>query len=105
MSYFGCALHESLSGASMALEVVNDLNKNLKTLNGNNKFLTPELRRMLCKALIESHFDYVCQLGTQISPKNKYKNKKEIKIFQNKFIWFCLTLDKKQHISLVELNR
>ena len=25
-----------------------------------NRFLTPELRRLLCNALIEPHFDYAC---------------------------------------------
>ena len=25
-----------------------------------NKFLAPEISRILCDALIQSHFDYVC---------------------------------------------
>ena len=58
-----------------------------------------ELRRMLCNAVIQSHFDYTC---TAWCPILSEKTTKKIKVMQNKCIRFCLRLDKMQHISLVD---
>ena len=62
------------SGEPMALKVVNKINEKLKFLYRKNKFLTPELVRMLCNALIQPHFDYAC---TAWYPNLTEKNKKE----------------------------
>ena len=58
VTYLGCMLDEAISGESMALKVINKINSRLKFLNRKNKFLTPVLRRLLCNALIQPHFDY-----------------------------------------------
>ena len=58
--YLGCVLDESMSGEPMALKVVDKINGKLKFLFRKNIFSTPELRRMLCNVLIQSHFDYAC---------------------------------------------
>ena len=52
VTYLGCVLDESVSGERMALKVVNKINGKLKSLFRKNNFLTSELRRMLCNALI-----------------------------------------------------
>ena len=44
----------------MALKALNKINGKLKLLYRKNNFLTPKLRRMLCKAVIKPHFDYAC---------------------------------------------
>ena len=59
-------------------------------------YLTKELYRMLCNALIQSHFDYACPAWY---PNLNEKTKKKIQIMQNKCIGFCLKLDKMHHIS------
>ena len=51
-------LVESMSGEPMTLKVANKMNGKLKFLSRKNKFLRPELRRMLCNALIQPHFEY-----------------------------------------------
>ena len=58
--------------------------------------MTPGLRRMLCNALIQPHFDYAC--STWYSNLNA-KLKKTLQITQNKCIRFYLELDKMHHIS------
>ena len=58
VTYLGCILDETMSGESMALKVINKINSRLKFLHRKNKFLTPTLRRLLCNALIQPHFDY-----------------------------------------------
>ena len=83
----------------MALKVVNKINEKLKFLYRKNKFLTPELRKMLCNALIQLHFHYACKVWYQNLTE---KTKKEMKIMQN--IQFCLRLDKMHHISLTDFR-
>ena len=85
----------------MALKVINKINSRLKFLNRKNKFLTPVLRRLLCNALIQPHFDYASSAWYPIFTQ-KMKNK--IQIMQNKCIWYCLQLDKMTHISKNEFE-
>ena len=49
-----------MSRQAVALNVVNIINSKLKFLYRKNSFLTPGLRRLLCNALIQPHFDYAC---------------------------------------------
>ena len=60
VTYLGCVLEETMSGEPTALKVINKTNGKLKFLYWKNRFLGPELRRMLCNALIQPHFDYKC---------------------------------------------
>ena len=85
----------------MALKVVNKINRKLKFLYRKNKFLTPELSRMLCNTLIQPHFDYAC---TAWYPNLTEKTKKKIQVMQNKCRRFCLRLRNMQHISLTEFR-
>ena len=50
--YLDCILDESLSGESMALNVVSKINRSLNFIYQKNKFLSPQLRQLLCNALI-----------------------------------------------------
>ena len=60
VKYLGCLLDEAMFGEAMALNIVNNINNKLKFLYRKNCFLTPALRRLLCDALIQPHFDYAC---------------------------------------------
>ena len=99
VSYLGCILDESLSGESMALNVINKINSKLKFLYRKNKFLTPDLKRMLCNALIQPHFDYACSAWY---PQLTMNLKKKIQVAQNKCIRFCLELENTAHIGYKE---
>ena len=59
-TYLGCILEETLSGESMAYEVISKVNARLKFLHRKNKYLTLDLRRLLGNVLIQSRFDYAC---------------------------------------------
>ena len=60
VTYLGCILKETVSGESMAHKVISKVNVRLKFLHWKNKYLTPNLHRLLCNALIQPHFDYTC---------------------------------------------
>ena len=85
-----------MSCEPIALKVINKVNGKLKLLYRKNRYLTKELHRMLCNALIQSHFDYACPA---LYPNFNEKTKVKIRIVQNKCTHFCLQLDKMHHIS------
>ena len=68
-----------------------------KLLHWKNKYL----RRLLCNALIQPHFDYACSAQYRNLSK---KTKSRVQTLQNKCIRFCLQLDKMSHISQKEFE-
>ena len=96
VTYLGFALDKTMSGESITLKVINKINRKLKLICSKNRFLSPELRRMLCNAIIQPHFDYTCPAWYSNLTE---KTKKIIQIRQNKCIRFCLRLDKMHPIS------
>ena len=102
VTYLGCILDETLSGESMALHVLSKINTKLKFLYRKNDFLSLPLRRLLCNALIQPHFDYACS-AWYTNLNTKYKRK--IQIMQNKCVRFCLKLGKRTHISVKEFDK
>ena len=101
VTYLGCIFDESLSGESMALKVINKINGRLKFLYRKNRFLSYPLRRLLCNALIQPHFDYAC--CSWYSNLNK-KLKDKLQVLQNKCIRFCLQLGNRDHIGIKEFQ-
>ena len=80
----------------MGMQVGTKVTSKLKFLYRKNRFLSKDLRRLLCNALIQPHFDYACAAWYPNLNK-KYKNK--LQVLQNKCIRFCLQLDNIQHIG------
>ena len=101
VKYLGCMLDETMSGETMALSVINKINNKLKFLYRKNRFLTPTLRRLLCNALIQPHFDYACSTWY---PNLTKILKNRIQTSQKKCISFCLELDNMTHISHKEFE-
>ena len=54
MTYLGCVLDKKMSGEQMVSKTINKINGKLKFFYRKNRFLSPELRRMLCNAVIQS---------------------------------------------------
>ena len=75
--------------------------QSLTFLHRENKCLTPALRRLLCNALIQPHFDYA---SSAWYPNLTQKMKNKIQTTQNKCIRYCLQLDKMTHISKNEFE-
>ena len=101
VTYLGCLLDETMSGESMALKTIKKIDQKLKFLCRKNCFLTPELRRLFCNAIIQPHFDYACSAWY---PNLTQKLKKKLQVMQNKCIRFCLQLDKMSTISHKEFK-
>ena len=101
VAYLGCTLDETLSGESMVLNVIHKITTRLKFLYRKNDFLNQSLRRLLCNALIQPHFDYACSAWYPFLSK-KYKTR--LQTLQNKCMRFCLHLDSRAHIGYREFK-
>ena len=80
----------------MAVKVLNKVNSTLRFLYRKQSILNGPLRRLLCNALIQPHFDYASQawypnLTKTLSIKLQHA--------QNKCIRFCLNLDNRAHLQ------
>ena len=102
MTYLGCILDNYLSGESMASKVLSKINGRLKFLYRKQTFLNNHLRRLLCNALIQPHYDYAC--STWYPNLNKRITKK-IQTSQNKCVRFCLRLGNRTHIGTDEFRK
>ena len=58
ITYLGCIFDEKMTGEPMAYKTIKKINSRLNYLFRKKQFLTPRLRRLLCNALIQPHFDY-----------------------------------------------
>ena len=101
VKYLGCLLDETMSGEAMVLNIVHKIKNKLRFLYRKNSFLTPALRRLLCNALMQPHFDYACSASYQSLTKNL---KHTIQTTQKKCMRFCLQLDNLNHISHEEFD-
>ena len=59
------------------------------------------MRRLLCNALIQPHFDFACL--TWYTNLNK-KLRQKVQVAQNKCIRFCLGLGNRAHIGAAEFK-
>ena len=76
------------------LKCAKKINAKLKFLYCQSRYLTPAYRRLLCNALIQSHFDYQCSSWFPLLTKN---SKLKLQNAQNKCIRFCLNLPPISH--------
>ena len=100
--YLGCTLDRTLSGDAMATKALGKINGRLKFLYRKQGFLTPYLKRLLCNALIQPHFDFAC-LAWYTNLKKILK--KKVQITQNKCIRFCLNMENRDHIGVDEFRK
>ena len=102
VTYLGCILDEDMSGESMATSVLGKINAKLRFLYRKNKFLNTPLRRLLCNALIQPHFDFACSAWY---PNLNQKLSEKLQTAQNKCIRYCLQLGNRSHIGANEFEK
>ena len=102
VEYLGCQLNSKLSGEALASKVLRKINAKLKFLYQKSIYLIPAFRRLLCNALIQSHFDCGCFSWFPLLKKNlKIKLEKA----QNKYIRFCLNLPSRFRIDPLHFRK
>ena len=101
VKYLGCIFDSNLSGASMAIKVLDKVNGRLRFLYRKQNLLSAPLKRLLCNALIQPHFDYACQTWF---PGLRKALSKKIQCAQNKCLRFCLNLGNRAHLDKKEFE-
>ena len=91
-----------MSDEPLAYKTMKKINYRLNYLFRKKHFLTARLRRLLCNALIQPHFDNAC---TAWYPNLCKKLKNKIQTTQNKCVRFCPNLDKMVRISQNEFKK
>ena len=86
----------------MATKVMGKINGKIKFLYRKNRFLEASLRRLLCNALVQPHFDYACSAWY---PNLTQNLRKKLQTTQNKCIRFCLQLGNRSHIGATEFKQ
>ena len=61
VTWLGCILEETMPGESTH-KVISKVNAILKSLHLKNKYLTPNLRHVLCNDLTQRRFDYATDI-------------------------------------------
>ena len=82
VKYLGLNLDNQLSGKAIVNNIVQKVNARLKFLYWKCSFLEEKLRKSVCSALIQCHFDYAC--SSWYSGLNRNLKKKlhvKIKLF------------------------
>ena len=85
----------------MATQALGKINGRLRFLYRNQNFLTNSLKRLLCNALIQPHFDFACLAWY---PNLNKRLKGKVQVAQNKCIRFCLNLENRAHIGASEFE-
>ena len=80
-----------MSAESLTLKTITKINQKQKFLYGKNRFLTPELRRLLCNAMIQPHFDCACSAWY---PNLTQKLKKKIQLWKTNVLAFVFNWTK-----------
>ena len=101
VKYLGCIFDCNTSGEAMALKVLNKVNSRLRFLYRKQAILNGPLRRLLCNALIQPHFDYASQAWY---PNLTKTLSIKLQRAQNKCIRFCLNLDNRAHLDKKEFK-
>ena len=104
VKYLGITLDCMLNGKSMVESVLSKINNKLKFLYRKQRFLTKDIRRLLCNSLIQPHYDFACCSWYPLLTKNL---KHRLQVSQNKCIRFCLNLNNRASVDntkFIEIN-
>ena len=96
VKYLGAILDQDMSGQSMGTTALKKINKCLKLLYRKADSLDSKCRKMLCQALLQSHFDYSCNVWFRSFDK-RLQNR--LQCAQNKIIRYILKYDSRHHLE------
>ena len=100
--YLGITLDESLSGETIACDILKKAGARLGFLYRHAHLLSEKTRKTLSTALILCHYDYAC--SSWYSHLSQYY-KKRLQTMHNKVVRFILKMGPRTHIGQRELDR
>lgn len=102
VKYLGVNIDQDMSCSTVANCFLGKINGKLKFLHRKAAFFGLRERKMLCSALLQSHFDYACNLWYRnLSTALKCKFQKA----QNKIVRYILNYDSRQHLYFEDFKK
>lgn len=102
VKYLGVHLDQCASGELNCQQIIKRINARLKFMYRQAKGLNEKIKKTLCTALIQPHFDYACSSWySGVSSGSK----KQLQICQNKIIRFIMGLGPRVHIGQLEREK
>ena len=103
VEYLVCCCDTNLNGEPMTMKSLRKINTKLNFLYTQNEFLNPELYKLWCNSLVQSHFDYAF---ISFYPLVNQKRRRKVGVAEDYCICFCLVkLNSRQHIELKNLKK
>ena len=102
LHFLGCVLDKNLSREPMALQFMMKINARLRFLCRKWRFLSRNLCRLMCNAMIQHYFDYAC--SSWHSKLNKVLRTK-LQTFQYQYILFCLNSKNRAHLWVRRIEK
>ena len=102
VKYLGLPLDQSLTGESIAQNIIRKCNAKLGFLYRQARKFNIDTKRTLVSALVQCHLDYACSAWYS-GLSQRYKNR--LQTTQNKMIRFILGLPARAHIGYAEFSR
>lgn len=102
VKYLGVNIDQDMSCTKEGTKLVSKINSKLKFLYRNAGFFRMRERKMLCSALLQSHFDYACNFwyrGVCSELKNKFQTA------QNKIVRYIHSYDNRKHLVCSDFHR
>ena len=101
VKYLGAYLDQSLSGVTMAKNVLKKVNGRLKFLYRQCNNLSSNIKKTLANSLINCHFDYSCSYWFSTLPLDY---RKKLQTSQNKIVRFVNNFHNRHHVGPEELE-
>lgn len=101
VKYLGVSLDQTLSGEHMAKGVIAKITQKLKFLYRYQDCLNKTIKRNLCSALLQCHFDY-CSSSWYFNLNTRLKRK--LQTTQNRIVRYITGLPPRSHIGQTELD-
>jgi len=102
VKYLGATLDQDLGGTSMGLSAVKKINSGLKFLYRKAEFLKSKERKLICTALLQSKFDYGCNMWFRCVGKSI---RDKLQTAQNKIIRYILDYEYRQHLDCRDFKK
>ena len=102
VKYLGLELDNCLTGESVVSSILKKTNNKLRFLYRYRNILNTDLRKLLCQALIQPHFDYACCSWFDGLSKS---SQTKLQVSQNKMIRYILSLGNRVSVTASEFRQ
>jgi len=102
IKYLGAYFDQDMSFSTIGRNYISKINGKLKFLYRKVSFLDERNKKLLCTSLLQSHFDYACNLWYRSVHANIKHN---FQTAQNKVIRYILSYENRKHLTFDDFKK